>query len=409
MKLKKKNQNFWRFSGNEKKYISSLLKKGFKPKDIPFSEKLENKWSKIHNIKYSICVNSCTSALHVAFMSIGINKGDEVLVPALTPIMCGTSIHLAGGVPIYVDVDPETFLLDDEDLKKKITKKTKAILAVHMYSGICNLNKLKNICKKKKLYLIEDCAEAVGAKDENRNLTGTVGDISCWSFQAAKQLTSGDGGILSTNNRTLAKKIRKFSNLGFRTLEADNSKILISKNERQNPSYKRFDEVGFNYRMNEFTASIVLAQAEQIKKFIKLRRNSAKEFEKVLSINNNFKIQKISQKSYSTYYTFAALFNPKKSIKVSWHEFRKKFMQFGGDGIYAASRLIQQEPAVKKYKIGRCFKNCSKNCINNCTGTPNAKKIQKNLLLFTTNQANNIEIKKQIIALKKTINFFKLN
>lgn len=407
--MKKRNQNFWRFSGNEKKYISYLFRKGFKFKDIPFSEKLEKKWSKIHNIKYSICINSCTSALHVAFLSIGISKGDEVLVPALTPIMCGTSIHLAGGVPIYVDVDPETFLLDEKDLEKKITKKTKAVLAVHMYSGICNLDKLKKICRIKKLYLIEDCAEAVGAKDENKNLTGTIGDISCWSFQAAKQLTSGDGGMLSTNNRILAKKIRKFSNLGFRTLEADNSKILISKNERQNPSYKRFDEIGYNYRMNEFTASIALAQTEQIKKFIKLRRNSAKEFEKVLSNNNNFKIQKISPKSYSSYYTYAVLFNPKKPNKVSWYKFRKKFMQYGGDGIYAASRLIQQEPAIKKYKIGRCFKNCSKSCINNCKGTPNAKKIQNNLLLFTTNQANNFEIKKQITALKKTINFFNLN
>ncbi len=407
--MKKQNQNFWRFSGKEKKYISDLFKNGLKFKNFSFSEKLENKWSQIHDLKYSICINSCTSALHVAFLSIGIKKGDEVLVPALTPIMCGSTIHLAGGIPVYVDVNPETFLLDEEDLKKKITSRTKAVLAVHMYSGICNLNNLKKICKKKKIFLIEDCAEAVGARDENKNLTGTVGDISCWSFQAAKQLTSGDGGILATNNKLLAKKIRKFSNLGFKTLEADNNKVSISKDERQNPKFKRFDEIGFNYRMNEFTASIALAQTEQMQKFIKLRRNSAKEFEKVFYGNRNFKIQKISKMAFSTYYTFAVLLIKKNSSKLNWFKFRKKFMYFGGDGIYAASRLIHQEPAIKKYKIGRCFKKCSKSCVINCKGTPNAKELQKNLLLFTTNQSNNFEIRKQIRALRKTISFFNLN
>ena len=107
------NKNyFWRFSGNEKKYIDTIFKKGFKFKNKSFSERLEDKFSKLHNVKYSICLNSCTSALHVAFMAIGIQKGDEVLVPALTPIMCGTSIHLAGGTPVYVDVNPDTFLID---------------------------------------------------------------------------------------------------------------------------------------------------------------------------------------------------------------------------------------------------------------------------------------------------------
>ena len=407
--MKKRKYKFWRFSGNEDKYISNFFKNGFKFTDTPFSEKLEKKWSEIHNLKYSICVNSCTSALHVAFLSLGIKKNDEVLVPALTPIMCGTTIHLAGGTPVYVDVNPDTFLLDEKDLEKKITNKTKAVLAVHMYSGICNLNNLKEICKKKKLFLVEDCAEAVGGRDQHDNLAGTIGDISCWSFQAAKQLTSGDGGILSTNNQILAKKIRKFGNLGFRTLEAENSKILVSKDERQNPNYKRFDEIGFNYRMNEFTASIALAQTEQMSKFVRLRRNAGKEFEKIFYENKNFKTQKILKKTFSTYYTYAVLLVSDKSKNVNWSKFRKKFMSYGGDGIYAASRLIHQEPAIRKYKIGRCFKSCQNNCVVNCKGTPVAKKLQKNLLLFTTNQSNNIEIKKQIKALKRTINFFNLD
>ena len=399
-----KTKKFWRFSGNESKYLNGLFTKGFKYTKKPFSQLLEEKWSKIHKLKYSICINSCTSALHIAFKAIGIKKGDEVLVPALTPIMCGTTIHLAGGTPIYVDVNPKDFLIDEKDVLKKITKNTKAILAVHMYSGICNLSNLRKICKKNNLFLIEDCAESAGAKDQNGNLTGTVGDISCWSFQSAKQLTCGDGGMLATNNKKIAEKIRKFSNLGFKVLTAENNKIVIAKDERQNPNYNRFDEIGFNYRMNEFSAAIALAQSERLNYFIKLRRKSGNKFQKIFNKLKSFDTQFIHKFIFN--YTFAAKLNYRENKYLNWYSFRKKFMSYGGDGIYAASKLIHQEPAMKKYKIGRCFKTCKKNCILKCKGTPIAKQLQKSLFLFTTNQEDDLSVNKQINALKKTISFF---
>ena len=118
------------------------------------------------------------------------------------------------------------------------------------------------------------------ARDENNLITGSVGDIGCWSFQSAKQLTCGDGGILTSNDAILAKKIRKYSNLGFKVLDENSKKISISKDERQNPNYKRFDEIGFNYRMNEFSAAIALAQCERVNYFIKNRRKSSSGFNK---------------------------------------------------------------------------------------------------------------------------------
>ena len=402
-----KNKKISQFNSNEEKYIQSIIKFGLKSKKNNFNSKLEKKWSHFHGLNYSVTVNSCTSALHTSFLAIGIKKNDEVLVPALTPIMCGTSIHLAGGTPVYVDVDPKNFLLDTKDLENKITYKTKAILAVHMYSGICNLKELKKIAKKNNLYLIEDCAESFGAFDQNQNLTGTIGDISCWSFQAAKQLTCGDGGILSTNNANLAKKIRKFSNLGFKALTPLGNNIKATKDIRQNPEYSRFDEIGFNYRMNEFSAAIVLAQLENYKKIISLRRQMGLRFHSILEDNKNFVCQHIPKKAYSSYYTFAAYL--KEDCKVKWKEFRKKFIKFGGDGIYAASKLIHQEKAIFDRGIGRCFSTCKKKCILNCKGTPEAKILQKKLLLFTTNQKSSKEIIRQSTALKKTLNFFKLN
>ena len=397
-KVKMKKSQFWRFSGNEKKYINEIFKNGFRFKDKSFSERLENKFSKLHNVKYSICLNSCTSALHVAFMAVGIKKGDEVLVPALTPIMCGTTVHLAGGTPVYVDVNPKTFLIDTKDIIKKITKKTKAVLAVHMYGGVCNLLELKKICKDNNLYLIEDCAESMIARDENNLITGSVGDIGCWSFQSAKQLTCGDGGILTTNDKILGKKLRKFSNLGFRVLNAKSNKIVVSKDERQNPNYKRFDEIGFNYRMNEFTAAIALAQCERVNFFVNKRRKAALSLIKIIKKNKFLIAQKIPKKAFSTYYTLAVRLVRGNKKKLNWKMFRKKFMEFGGDGIYAASRLIHQEPAIKKNKIGK-----------KSDKTPVAKILQKELLLFTTNQSNQKEINVQTNALKKVIEFYKLN
>lgn len=399
-------QNFWKFQGNERKYINQILKYGLKTKFISFNKRLEQAWSKYHNLKYSITTNSCTSALHSAFLALGLKKKDEVLVPNLTPIMCGTTIHLAGATPVYVDVDKDTFLLDLNDLKRKITQNTKAVLAVHMYSGVCDLKKLHSICTKNKIYLIEDCAEAVGAIDKNGILVGTKGDISCWSFQSAKQLTSGDGGIIGTNSETLGLKLRKNSNLGFKTLVADGDNISITKDERQNPDYDRFDKIGFNYRMSEFSAAIALAQFERIKYFIDLRRKMGKTYENIFKYNKYFKIQS-TENIYSTYYTFSMYL--KDDVKIKWKNFRKKFIENGGDPIYAASKLINHEPAIKNNLIGRCFKTCKTNCVKSCYGTPNAKFLQKRLFLFTTNQKNEKEVQIQKQAIKDTIKYFNLD
>ena len=396
-----------KFNGNEYRYLLNSLNNSLKSSKLgSYNSLLEKEWSNYHRTKHSITVNSCTSGLHVSLLALGCKKGDEVLVPALTPIMCATTIHFTGATPIYVDVDPETFLIDINDLKKKITKNSKVILLVHMYAGINDILSFKKIAKKFNLKILEDCAEALGAKDKNGILVGSNSDISCWSFQSAKHITCGDGGIISTNNSKLAKKVRKLSNLGFKFLKADNVQIGLTKYQRQSPSFKRFDEIGFNYRMNEFSAAIALAQFEKIKKFLSFRRKMGNKIFKLVAKTNYLIPQKIDKKSYSTFYTAAVKLCDNK--KISWEKFKKKFISFGGkDGIYAPSQLLSDEPIIKKLGIGKCYKDCNNRCVKNCTGTPIAKKLQKQLLLFTTNQTTLVEINKQAIALKKTIDYFK--
>jgi perosamine synthetase len=400
-----KNQIFnWRFSGNEKKYLNDILKTGLKPKRRKtYNSILEKEWSKYHKLKYSITVNSCTSALHVAFLSIGCKVGDEVLVPSLTPVMTANAIIFTGATPVFVDVDEDTFLMDSKDLERKITKKSKAILLVHMYGGINNSKIFKKISKKNSLLIVEDCAESLGAKDENGVIAGTMGDIACWSFQGAKHLTCGDGGIASTSNQKLAERVRKYSNLGFKFLRADADEIIANKEILQNPKSKRFELIGYNYRMNEFSAAVALAQFERVNFFLNLRRKIATKLMKIIKDSKILKAQIIPKKAYSTFYTLSAKLIDKK---IRWTFFRKKFVEYGGDPIYAASKILQDEPSIKNSGLGRCFKTCKLNC--KCIGTPIAKKLQKQIFNFTTNQKSERDIQIQVSALEKTLKFFKL-
>ena len=401
--MSKKNKFFWRFNGNEKRYLLDILTRGLKPKKKTYNSILEKKWSEYHKLKYSVTINSCTSALHIALLSLGCKKGDEVLVPSLTPVMCANAIVFTGATPIFVDVDEDTFLMSTKDLTKKITPKTKAILLVHMYGGINNSELFKKIAKRNRLFIVEDCAESLGGKDENGNLVGSMGDIACWSFQGAKHLTCGDGGIVSTSSKKLAEKIRKYSNLGFKFLTADADKILTSKENLQNPKSERFELIGYNYRMNEFSAAVALAQFERVSYFLNLRRKMALKFLKIIKKSKILKPQKISKKTYSTFYTLSAKLIDKK---IKWDRFRKKFIECRGDPIYAASKILQDEPSIKFSKLGRCFKSCKAGCLATCKGTPVAKKIQKQILNFTTNQKSQKDINIQYLALKQTINYF---
>lgn len=385
-----KNNFYWRFKGNENKYLNKILKRGLRPKkEKNFNLQLEKKWSKIHKIKYSITVNSCTSGLHAGLCALSLKKNDEVLVPALTPVMPANAIIFAGLKPVFVDVDPETFLIDPKDLIKKITKKSKVILLVHLYGNVCDSKIFRKIAKRYNLMIMEDCAEALGAKDKHGIIAGTMGDIAVWSFQSAKHITCGDGGIISTSNSKIAEKARKYSNLGFKFLQPSGDRIVVSKKFLQSPSTSRFSLVGYNYRMNEFSAAIALAQTERIDHFIKLRRYVSLKMLNVINKSHLLKPQLIEKKVFSSFYTLSAILNK----KIKWKEFQKKFVYFGGDSFYAASKIIQDEPSIK-------YSNCR------LLKTPIAKKLQKNIINFCTNQGTISDANRQVSALKKTINFF---
>lgn len=409
-----KNYKGWKFKGKELKYIKSILSSDFRANSSgTMNERLEVKFSKIHKQKFAVTANSGTSTLHMALNAFGVGHGDEVIIPGFTVAMCGYAVWQCGAVPVYADIKSDTFLIDPNDIEKKITSKTKAIMVVHLYGLMCDMTAIMKIAKKYKLYVLEDCAQCFFATDELNRVAGTIGDVGSWSFENSKHITTGDGGIVSTNNTRLAQKMREFSCAGFRNVTASSGKVRIDRNKFQDPNWKRHNSLAYNYRMPEVAAAIGLAQVERINFFLSKRIQMGNKFRQVIKKRKSDILinQHIPKKFKHSFYTFPCLFNGKK-YGISWQEFRKKFISLGGDGIYAAWQTVNNEPAFKRVRKNGLYSGSMK--ISNSYGwgdVKNAEKIQKKMMQFTTNQRNLIEMKKQENSLIRVLDYFekKLN
>ena len=189
-------------SSNDIKSINKVLKKGWISSDGPEVKIFENKFSKKINRKYSIAVSNGTAALEIAVKALGIGKDDEVIIPNFTIISNALAVIKQNAKPVLVDCDLKTWNINLNDIEKKINKKTKAIIVTHIYSFANDMDKILKICKKHKIFLIEDAAEVLGLKYKNK-MCGSFGDLSTFSFYANKQVTCGEGGMISTNNLNL--------------------------------------------------------------------------------------------------------------------------------------------------------------------------------------------------------------
>ncbi|MAJ22854.1 MAG: hypothetical protein CBC24_03295 [Candidatus Pelagibacter sp. TMED64] len=405
-KMMKSNNNYsWRFDKRERKYVEQVLKSGFVSSTSGnMNSKLEDAFAKRFKSKFAITFNSGTTTLHAALEAFGVGYGDEVIVSPLTVISCMNAILYCNAIPVFADIDENSFLIDPKQIEKKITSKTKAILPVHLYGKVCNMTEIMKIAKKHKLFVLEDSAQCFLGTHKGK-YAGTFGNASSWSFENSKHLTTGDGGILTCNNRILGGKIRKFSTQGFRNATAKSGKIRISKNLFQDPQYKRHDQFGYMYRLPEIAAAVGLAQVEKIDLFVRKRIKMAKMYEEVIKTTNcKWLIPQIKTKTdTNAYWSYAVKFENKR---ISWYDFRKKYMYFGGDGIFAAWSLCYNEDSIKDIKkrlrmirLHKRFKVKKGLC-------PVAEKVQLKIMQFTCNQKDEKEMRKQAQALYKTIKYF---
>jgi perosamine synthetase len=252
-------------NGNEKKYLAECIDTGWVSSDGPFIAKFEDMMSSYVGARHGVAVCNGTAALEVAMAAIDIKPGDEVIIPSFTIISCAIAVIRRGGVPVLVDVEPDTWCMDIGQVKDKINGRTRAIMPVHMYGHPVDMDPVMELARKHGLYVVEDAAEVHGAEYKGKRCGG-IGQISCFSFYANKIVTTGEGGMVVTGDDKLAERARMHRNLCF-------------------IPGRRFlhEEFGYNYRMTNLQAAVGVAQMERIDEFVEIKRKNGKAYGKELA------------------------------------------------------------------------------------------------------------------------------
>ena len=234
----------------ELRYVTECLKTGWISSNGRFINEFEEKWAKYCGMNYGIAVSNGTVALEVALGCLDLEPGDEIIMPVFTIISCALAAIYNEAKPVFVDSEPRTYTIDTTKIEEKITKNTRAIMPVHIYGHPCDMDPIYKIAKKYNLIIIEDAAEAHGAEYKGKKC-GSLGDISCFSFYSNKIITTGEGGMLLTNDKNYAEKARSIRNLYF---------------QKERRFYHK--ELGNNFRLTNIQAAIGLAQLERISEHI---------------------------------------------------------------------------------------------------------------------------------------------
>ncbi len=279
----------------------------------PITELFEKKFKKYKTSKFALSLNSCTAALHLSLIYSNLKKGDEVITTPMTFASTINSISLTGATPILADIDPDTFNINPVEIEKKITKKTKALLIVHLAGLPCQINEIQKIAKKNNLNLIEDCAHAIESKYKKKHV-GNFGDSGCFSFYSNKNITTGEGGMLICKNKNLYEKIRVARLHG---LSKDAWKRYMPDSVNKTKKFEHYDvsEIGLKYNMIDINASMGIIQLKKIEKNWKKRKKMFLLYKKKLR-NLPVYFQKFSDKNIRhAYHLFLMVLDKKKTNK----------------------------------------------------------------------------------------------
>ena len=241
--------------GNELKYVTDAVQTGWISSAGRYVTEFEQKFAEYCGCKYGVAVCNGTFALHLALVALGVGRGDEVIIPDFTMIATAFSVCYTGATPVFVDADPKTLNIDVTKIEEKITSRTKAIIPVHLFGLMCDMDAINFIAKKYNLKVLEDAAEAHGAEYKGRK-AGSCSDLAAFSFFANKNITTGEGGMVVTNDEQLYNRLRYHKNMCF--------PLCGPRNYLHN-------DIGFNYRMSNVVAAIGLAQVEKADDYRQMR------------------------------------------------------------------------------------------------------------------------------------------
>ena len=333
---------------NEKKFVNQALRTNWISSEGPFVKKFEKNFSIYNKKKFGVAVSNGTAALEIAIKSLNLKKGSEIIIPAFSIISTANAVIKNKLKPVLVDCDLDTWNMRVDETLKKITKKTKAIIITHIYGLPVDLKKILKIAKKKNIIIIEDTAEVIGLKYKNK-ICGSFGDLSTFSFYANKHITTGEGGMICTNNKKYYEKCKSLRNLSF-------SKSF----------YDRFnhDDIGWNYRMSNLQAALGCGQLKNISWIIKRKREIGNKYYSKLKYKDNIILQK-NKINYANniYWVFGILV--KKKSRISRNEIMKKLLK----------KNIETRPFFLSMNKQKIFKKMK---LFNRVKAPNSEYLSKN-------------------------------
>jgi perosamine synthetase len=392
-----------RIYGNESKYVQEVLASEFRSSlGSAMTRRLEEAFAQKFGAKYAIAFVNGTATMHAALEAKGIGPGDEVIVPPLTMAATTFAVLQANATPVFADVDPDTFEISPDSINSRITPRTRAIITVSLYGLSPDMDPIMDAARRHNLFVIEDNAQSFLARYKGR-IVGNLGNCASFSLQSSKHLTSGEGGVLITDDLKLAEDTRRVQSLGYAGVGATKGKI--SKRDIQSPDYSRHVVMGWNYRMAELCAAVALAQLENIDALVKLRIDVARMFSEVARKFDWFVPQAVGSDYVNAYWTWVArIARP----DLSWHAFRDRFTQLGGDGIYSAWKLTYLEPMFEKMQLlGRERFISADNRASYRSGLcPVAERLQPRLVQFKTNYWDLTTAERQAEILEKTLRSF---
>ena len=384
-----------RFGEEELANLRKVIKSGILGQGNLVPE-FEDKFASKFGAKYAVAMNSAMSGLHCAIAAAGVGPGDEVICDPIVHFGA-VAVMYNNGVPVFADVDPYTFTIDPESVRSEITKRTKAIICTSIFGLPYNVDAIREIAKKYNLIIIEDNAQAIGAKYDKEHYVGTLGDMGVFSFQQSKQLASGDGGIVTTNDKDLANEMRITRIIGWVPQESRN----VAKR------WKR-GRLGWNYRMTELVAAVLLAQLEKCEKVINLHRQAANYYSEVINDCQWLRPQQVPKGYRHTYWQFACRFEGEK-FGFSLSEFKKIMKEFKVSATYGYTQVpasnIPLFTEIRAYGKG-CPVKCPlyKGNVHYGPGvTPVAEDLLSRIVLLGMNVWDMNEIKANAERLAKVI------
>lgn len=300
----------------EVQYATDAAINGWGERCYDYIYKFENLFKEHLGIKYTMATSSCTGAMHIGLSALGITYGDEVILADINWIASAAPITYLGAKPVFVDILADTWCIDPSKIEAAITPKTKAIIAVHLYGNLCNMNEIINIAKKHNLYVIEDAAEAIGSIYKGKK-AGTIGDFGVFSFHGTKTITTGEGGMFVTNNENLYEK----------------ANILNSHGRNpKNPKQFWAETIGFKYKISNIQAAIGCAQIERIDELITKKREIFFKYNKLLSKVDGITMNPIHKEKDTQYGYWMPTIIFDKKLNFDREKLLKIFKQNNIDG-----------------------------------------------------------------------------